>query len=529
MQNNFETFVKAHRTEFDTFEPSAAIWQSIDSGIQAPSSAVTASKVTWLKSFAFGASIVTGVGYFVLKSSSDTEQIKNDSPTKNTAHSSFAAKAEEDEQKSPATQEESTFSNIENPLSMDYSNNSPSLIATATSNENGETIITVEPAIQPDSKTEKPIDQELIVPLAPSAVPAKPERPAPPIKNLQTIGRDENSAVATKDTIFMGIKAIEINSSFADIDIQTHESDQTSLNYTVDESGENKKSKRKNNTDDKSRNPISYVINGETLVITISANEKMLGKKHLQKLVNLRLDVPKETSLLINNSLGDIAIKGIEGKATTIHSSLGDVRINNVSTGLEVTLESGDLTIKNSKGAINSSVALGEITIEHFDGNINSEASSGDLNVSDIEGNITAKNSLGVQQFNQINGNIKSNCLSGDVNISNTKGNTDVHCNLGDINYENYKGNPTISSNAGNIIGKNVELIDNITISNSLGDISFVLVNKMDDLSFDLETDMGELLIEKDGSKIEDTEAIKIEKGKIKVKGRTSSGTQTYK
>lgn len=525
MHNNLENFVKSHREEFDTFEPSATIWQTIDAGIQTPVSAVT-SKIAWLKSFVFGVSILTGLTYFAINTNEDPI------PQKKTSNSNMIPHRELKNKELEEKEEEYT---LIAPIIKDTNRlqkGGPTLIARAQSNEKGETIIILENPIKKELSTEmvnpnpSPI---LIAPVKPID-PVDPVAPIKPIEPSNTFIGSVNNNMITKDTVFSGIKKIEINSSLIDIDIKTNESSLTHVNYSIEKMKE-KSNRRKEKTDQTNQNKISYIINNETLIINVNQSEQpcIYRGNSRMRAMNLNLNIPKEASVTVKNSSGDIAVKGVEGEACVIYNTLGDVEIENTSTNLDMKVVSGDLTLRENHGNLTAEVGIGDFTVSHFSGNIQMNTSSGDSKISNVTGNITIQSSIGDQKYEQITGDIKSSCSSGDVRISNVKGNVDLSSSIGNINFENYIGTPTIRTSSGDISGTNVELIDNITIESTIGDVHFDLVNKMDDLSFDLDTTIGTININKDGQKIEEKDKLIIHKGKILVKGSTSSGDQSFK
>jgi hypothetical protein len=74
-----------------------------------------------------------------------------------------------------------------------------------------------------------------------------------------------------------------------------------------------------------------------------------------------------------------------------------------------------------------------------------------------------------------------------------------------------------------------VELTGNTTLTTSYGDISLVLVNELDALSFDLSTSYGDIRIDKNGQKYREEKQLTLQKGNILIKAKSASGSQTYK
>ena len=108
-------------------------------------------------------------------------------------------------------------------------------------------------------------------------------------------------------------------------------------------------------------------------------------------------------------------------------------------------------------------------------------------------------------------------------------GNTEILSLYGDIVLENYKGSPSLKTRSGDINGRNVELTGNMEASTSYGDIKFDLVNDLSDLSFDLDSQHGDITIEKEDKTYENVKRLEIKNGSILIKSHTDSGDQSYK
>ena len=67
MPTNLENYIKMNRNQFETLSPSDALWAKIDVSIAKP--ITVASKLSWLKYFGFGASVIAVVVYLKVNSS----------------------------------------------------------------------------------------------------------------------------------------------------------------------------------------------------------------------------------------------------------------------------------------------------------------------------------------------------------------------------------------------------------------------------------------------------------------------------
>lgn len=537
MKNNLETFVKENREAFDTLEPSTDLWNTIDSKFQ--NSASISSKISWLKTFVFGASVVTGIIIVSFKSTGSNKKnsIEKISP----------------ELKSPSISKNEIKSEVQH--QNENINTEKKVSSDGMSEINHVSALTFKPEFEHNNLQTILSEKYPLV-----HFPFETKK-----SNMLTSGKsqicfcscgDQIGTSILNDTVFNGITEIEICSNYANIAITGNEEDKTFLDFQYIQKEEKKKKEKIE------QNKISYEIVNSKLTISISSGKKKfsrIGNTCISQ-IQLNLRVPISTLVSVKNSNGDVAVKNISNTTSKIDNSNGDVNIADLNSDLKVNLRMGDLEIINSKGKLKADTGLGDMNISDFtgdvttnstsgdtkistikgnlniesslgqqecrniSGNILSESTSGDIKFYDCVGNIEIESSLGDQEYQNITGNIKSHSTSGDLKIKNTYGNIDFASSLGDINLEKHKGNMIISTTSGNIAGKNIELIDNTSITSNLGDVHLSLINKMDDLSFDLKTNLGNIKIKKDGQEIAESKKLVVNKGKIMVKGFTSSG-----
>ena len=535
MKNNLESFVKEHKAEFNTFEPSAAIWQNIDTS-SITSTSTTISKVTWLKSFIFGASVLSGVFYVALKPENTPPSNKNQ--VVNTTVLPTKKETERIEKKNDSLPHNVSNNSRETNNTLTVNRNH-SLFATAKSDKNGETVITIESVrkteIPPTSMQE---GNALSTPPLLSKLPNPPQLPALPESPISSKkathpfskGHDSKTLIMT-DTVFSGIKSIEVNSSFSDISIRTNDGDKTALNFSIPENDDQKKSQRKkvNAKNNEQQQQIFFEIKDSNLIVTINCKEKIIRRsdKDLQSYY-LDFTLPKNTDVTINNRSGDVFMNGIEGSHCTIFSTMGNISTENSSTKLDLKSNIGEISVETNNGPVSINSTLGDVSLKNINGDLNIENSSGDISVQNIIGNSQVKTSLGDQNFSHITGEINSKSSSGYVEIIQMKGNLNISSSLGDIFLSDYNGNPVLSSSSGNITGEKIEILDNIQLTTTLGDVKMELINRLDELNFDLTTTLGDLIIEKEGIKIQEEKKLQLNKGRILIKADTNSGNQVF-
>ncbi|GEM_PF-5423677 len=533
MKSNLETFVKENREAFDTLEPTANLWNSIDLKIQNPS--IATSKISWLKSFIFGASIITGIVIVTTNSiSKKTEKHR----IKKIVDSTLINSQTQEEKNTP-----------------EISSNKVSLINPVSS-------LKIVPAFMfiPEIKTDNL--QTIFSNVYPNL-----EYPIEVKKSFTTPLLKQNEicecgnitgTFILNDTVFNGIKEIEICSNNADITILGNEDDKTFLDFEYITPEEKKKKKIVKIE----QNKIFYEISDTKLTISIKSGEKTYFNKGFNSIKQVKLDlrVPPSTLLSIKNSNGNVSIKNIANSQSFIDNSNGDIKIADLNSDLKIISNLGNLNALNSQGKLNIEGGLGDVDVFDFTGNINlklnsgnakistlkgnleiksnlgeqelrnisgtihSETSSGDTKLFDCFGNIEIESSLGDQTLQNISGNVKSQSNSGDIKILNLTGNLDITSDLGDTDIDRSKGNLSLNTRSGSITGKNIELVESVSINSNLGDVNLNTINKMEDLSFDLKTDLGDININKDNQQYSESTKLVINKGKIMVKIISNSG-----
>jgi hypothetical protein len=536
--SNLETFIKENREVFDSLEPSSTLWDSIDAQFKTPKG--TTSKISWLKKLILGTSVITGI-VMISYNAVDKTTEKN-KPKKNIDLVLENSQTEEELSVQKNIDENVLFRNPINSAN-DFSSLLPIPIINSTK-------------IQPIFSQVYPNLEHRIE--------------TKNIPKMLTKGQSEICACGNKkgdfilnDTVFNGIKEIEICSNYADINIIGNEDDQTFLDFQYITPEEKKKKKIVK----VEQNKIFYEIVNSKLTLSVKYEKNTYINKGFNSIrqIKLNLRIPKSTLLAIRNSNGEVSIDHISNNQSSIRNENGNIRVSDLTSDLKVDSRMGDIEIKNSQGKLNAECGLGDLKIVDYTGNIDVNSSNGNSIISILKGNLSINSSLGNQEFSKITGNINSQSTSGDLKFYECDGNLEVESSLGDQSFQTIKGTITsksssgdlkimsiigdvdvtselgntiiegsignlkIESNSGDIKGKNIELLEKTFINSSLGDINLSLVNKIEDLSFDLKTELGYIEITKEDQQYSESDKLFISKGKIMIQIRSNSGNINLK
>lgn len=407
------------------------------------------------------------------------------------------------------------------------------------------------------------------LPVAPEAPAAPPEKPQAPAINTEqsftitkeTPGRKKESS-ATVDTIFKGIRNVEVNGQFCDVHVRAIGSDEVRVKGSVHVTVKGIVLKR-----------IDYTIQCErendVLKIKVVSEggpgQVMVGS--ISSEGTLDIELPAATNVLLKNASGDISVKGLNGKQCEVQSNFGDIHAEDIQTNIKLKSSSGNITLLKVKGNVDAyslygdqsfngitgnlqtfsssgnlhlgSIAgdvsiearYGDINMKRISGNVTVKSASGDVTVTDASGKqCTVKSSYGNIDLTNITADVKISSKSGNVELEQVSGDLDISATYGNISMNTCKGNVAVQVSSGNVIGKNVTITDSAAFKSTYGDVRMNLTNNISDLSFDLQSVSGNIRVLTDGKNAvpSDNDKYYQQRGRVWVKAYTASGNQTF-
>lgn len=472
MSNKIENFIQENKNTMDTLQPSDKLWSSIETGIHPKISIATKSALFKTIGVIAGITIAASVLYYLTtdKRLIDREPVQTEKENKQV---NSIEKLEEEETTVPVQKK--------NDPGKTHLKENPEKILPSETHES-----------QPEGK------EEIVT------ATISPE-PHDPVVNVFSGYKKEEIRTEKKDTIFEGITSLIVNVSSANIKVKAVPGNKVHLKADLS-------AEKKGVVIGKEKHKFKIERNNSELTITVANESKhlVLGGTVTSKGI-LDFEVPENILLSINSNYGNISIEGIKGKTCNLTAGSGNINANDIS------------------GEIRFVLSYGNLAVHKLFGNMNVSATSGDVYVDQLQGDLNATLSYGKLTLKNIAGKIHANTTSGDVNIMEAKCETEIIAGYGNIHYENFKGNINLIANSGNVTGKNVQLLNSMSVKSSYGNINMELVNPLNDLSFDLKANYGKIKIEKDGNKMEESKSLLINKGNILIKCITNSGDQIYR
>ena len=299
---------------------------------------------------------------------------------------------------------------------------------------------------------------------------AKAKSNAPPVVKQKTHTKTANLRDTLKqslkiDTLFSGIKRLEINSPF---DVNVNGNERTTIAFKADISW-----KTKGWVVKKPVYELKYDRQDTVLKISVIGGNTVVLVGSFESNGILNFEVPKTTNVIIDDSYGDVNAVGLEGNICQIKNSSGDVHLNNMHTNVTAKLSYGDLTAQNIQGA-NCEIqnSSGDVHLNNINANMTAKLAYGDLIARNIQGaTCEIHSSSGNVTLDTLNADLTIKMNYGDLSAKNIQAKTcDIQNSSGDMLLDNIIADLKITQTFGDITLKNI--VGNITANSSSGDIS---------------------------------------------------------
>lgn len=322
----------------------------------------------------------------------------------------------------------------------------------------------------------------------------------PSILNAQAI-------VATLEKSFSGINSIQIEGDYCAVEVAG------TTTSNVQFKGEIRSS-------DHYYLNIHHSVNGGVLKIWVDHPKTNPGNTKGQ----LTFMVPARTSVTVKNANGHVLLENLSGSQYTLTTTLGKITTRNLSAKLVTHSTSGSVVVQGLKGDLESTTRMGAHQLKDITGQVTATAETGNITASGINGNITLHTTRGNQSFNNINGHITTEAKEGNLTMAGIKGNIKAATERGTMELNQVTGTIQLNTISGSQRGTSVRLTGDSTFESTSGSINMQLTNGTQELSFYLTATSGHLKAKGTIGR----RNLVIDKGGIKVTGKTASGSQTY-
>ncbi len=362
------------------------------------------------------------------------------------------------------------------------------------------------------------------------------------------------------DTIFAGVKRLEVIGTYCDINVKAVSGDLVVFNGDI-------KVEKKGLFVNAGKYEIRYERHDDVLKVwvehTSKSNVFLIGSLNIEGFLNF--EVPAKTAINLKNYDGDITVAGVNENVIAESSygsacfsnitgniktkcASGSVKLSDINGDLDLYAAYGNVNLKNMRGNVKLTASSGNVVLDEMKGNhctimanygnvrltdivtdLSVQSTSGDIYLTKMNGNSWLSSNYGNQHLTDVKGDISSASSSGSIELIQSKGNLNLRTTYGDVELVDCNGNIKVGLESGSIKGKSITLTDSLNLRTNYGNIRMSLNNGLNDLSFNLETTYGRIKINKEGeNSTSEGGKILIKKGRVWVSGYTRSGDQSF-
>jgi hypothetical protein len=188
--------------------------------------------------------------------------------------------------------------------------------------------------------------------------------------------------------------------------------------------------------------------------------------------VSIRLELPSECHLEIENGFGDVRAENFTGELKA-HNRYGNITLQDCSGNLDVTNRHGAISITGGRGRLWAESSFQPITVSQFEGDVLAVNQFADISVDQAAGSVQMETSIGRIRASDIGDHVTVTNRLGQVMVQKVKGdlmltNTDSRVLIADV-----LGETRIENHRGEIHAQ--QLGGNVVISNERGDVDLAL------------------------------------------------------
>jgi len=215
--------------------------------------------------------------------------------------------------------------------------------------------------------------------------------------------------------------------------------------------------------------------------------QRLFSNRRISFELDVTLEVPEGTRLVVENRYGDVSIGAVRGPAdidntsglVEIHDAAGEVRIDNrygdVSVGniegdLELNVTSGSLTVDGVTGDVDITNSYGDLDLRNVGGTADINVTSGAVSVEDVGGRTDIAASYGAVEAIMVAGALDIEATSGSVTVRSATNGVQLRSSYGTIEIEDVTGD--FISRGTSTEGSVRNVSGNVRMENSYGQLT---------------------------------------------------------
>lgn len=238
--------------------------------------------------------------------------------------------------------------------------------------------------------------------------------------------------------------------------------------------------------------------------------------------VDLRIGVPPQGRLEVENHLGYVHAEGLDGQLD-LKTSTGTITSERTRGALEASTGSSDIHVAFHRGKLSAETGSGRVRIDGSDGELEAETGTGDIRVARSRGSLEAETGTGDISVEVFAGSLNAATGTGDIRTAEISGVTqlDAAAGSGDV-----------------YIDGDLAALQEFAVATGAGDVT-VISSTEPSLRLSVETGLGELTVtgpaptrdpkDEDDAEDSDAEIVTLGRGTVEGSIATGSGDVTLK
>jgi len=165
---------------------------------------------------------------------------------------------------------------------------------------------------------------------------------------------------------------------------------------------------------------------------------------------SLTIQVPKRSSLSVNNRNGAIDVSGITGDQQ-VANAFGKVVLSRITGAVDIKSRNDNVVVEDISGMAKISNEFGNVEARRVSGNLNIELRNGNVDVDEAKADTRISNAFGSITAKNIQGSFTADSRMTNVDLAHVENNATVDGQFGNVKLEDVKGAVSVENKNGEV------------------------------------------------------------------------------
>ena len=162
----------------------------------------------------------------------------------------------------------------------------------------------------------------------------------------------------------------------------------------------------------------SYDVSGDSVRISVDREGRGgFWRQNWRNSLRFRIEVPRQTEVLVDTSGGRIVVDGIDGDVE-MDTSGGPITGISIDGDVVADTSGGGITLERIRGDVLADTSGGSIQVEDVVGDVDADTSGGSIRVQEVDGDVSADTSGGSIRIDGVTGEVVADTSGGTVSVA---------------------------------------------------------------------------------------------------------------